>query len=67
MISGKEPNSYGSLLELTWSGKNAIVLPDGSKRTFVEDGDTVTIKAYADNGYSLVDFGEVANTVLSVK
>ncbi len=66
-ISGKEPNSYGSLLELTWSGKNAIVLPDGSKRTFVEDGDTVTIKAYADNGYKRVDFGEVANTVLSVK
>jgi fumarylacetoacetase len=55
-ISGKEPDSFGSFLELTWSGKNPITLPDGSTRTFLEDGDTI-----------IIDFGEVRTTVLPVK
>ena len=35
-ISGKEPHSFGSLLELTWGGKNPILLTNGEKRTFFE-------------------------------
>lgn len=66
-ISGKEKESFGSLLELTWGGKNPITLPDGSQRTFLEDGDTITIKAYADNGRQRIDFGEVVSTVLPSK
>jgi fumarylacetoacetase len=66
-ISGKEPNSFGSLLELTWGGKNPITLPDGSTRTFLEDGDTIIIKGFAEKNGIRVDFGEVKTTVLSTK
>jgi fumarylacetoacetase len=66
-ISGKEPNSFGSLLELTWGGKNPISLPDGSQRTFLEDGDTIIIKGFAEKNGIRVDFGEVRTTVLPTK
>ena len=66
-ISGTEPSSYGSLLELTWGGKNPITLPDGSKRTFLEDGDTITINGFADRDGFRVGFGELLNTVLPAK
>jgi fumarylacetoacetase len=63
-ISGKTPDSYGSLLELSWGGKNPIVLADGSTRTFLEDGDTIIIKGFAEKDELRVDFGEVRNKVL---
>lgn len=63
-ISGKTPDSFGSLLELTWGGKNPISLPDGSTRTFLEDGDTVIIKGFAEKEGVRVDFGEVKGTVV---
>ncbi len=63
-ISGPEPGSYGSLLEITWGGKNEIKLPDGSKRTFLEDGDRVIIKGYAEKEGIRVGFGEVRAMVL---
>ena len=63
-ISGKEPDSFGSLLELTWGGKNPITLPDGSTRTFLEDGDTIIIKGFAEKNGIRVDFGEVKTTIL---
>ena len=63
-ISGKEPQSFGSLLELTWGGKNPITLPNGSTRTFLEDGDTIIIKGFAEKNGIRVDFGEVKTTVL---
>jgi fumarylacetoacetase len=66
-ISGKEPDSFGSLLELTWGGKNPITLPDGSTRTFLEDGDTIIIKGFAEKDGVRVDFGEVRTTVLPAK
>lgn len=66
-ISGKEPDSYGSLLELTWGGKNPITLPDGSVRKFVEDYDTVIIRGFAQKGEIRVGFGEVKTTILPVK
>lgn len=66
-ISGKTPDSYGSLLELSWGGKNPIPLPDGSTRTFLEDGDTIVIKGYAINDDYSVDFGEVRTTILPSK
>lgn len=62
-ISGKTPESFGSLLELSWGGKNPITLPNGSTRTFLEDGDTVVIKGYAEKDGVRVDFGEVAAKV----
>jgi fumarylacetoacetase len=66
-ISGKTPDSFGSLLELTWGGKNPITLPDGSTRTFLEDGDTIVIKGFAEKNGLRVDFGEVRTMVLPTK
>ena len=66
-ISGKTPDSFGSLLELTWGGKNPITLPDGSTRTFLEDSDTIVIRGFAEKNGIRVDFGEVKTTVLPAK
>ena len=63
-ISGNEPNSFGSLLELTWGGKKPIQLPDGATRTFLEDGDTVVINGFAEKNDVRVGFGEVRGMVL---
>jgi fumarylacetoacetase len=63
-ISGKEPDSYGSMLELTWGGKNPLKLNDGSERKFIEDHDTVTMRAYCQKGDIRVGFGEVSTRVL---
>ena len=66
-ISGKEPDSFGSLLELSWGGKKPITLPDGTKRTFLEDGDTIIIKGFAEKNGLRIDFGEIRTTVLPTK
>ncbi len=66
-ISGKEPDSFGSLLELTWGGKNPIVLPNGLVRKFVEDYDTIIIRGFAQKGEIRVGFGEVKTTILPAK
>jgi len=63
-ISGKDENSYGSMLEISWSGKNPIALQDGSSRTFIEDGDTVIMKGMAKKDDLKVGFGEVRGTVI---
>lgn len=63
-ISGATPDSFGSLLELTWKGSTPIQLPDGSNRTFLEDGDTVVIKGFAQREGLRVGFGEARGTIL---
>ena len=49
-ISGPTPDSYGSMLELSWRGENPIQLSDGTSRKFLQDHDTMTLKAYAEKG-----------------
>jgi fumarylacetoacetase len=49
-ISGPTPDSYGSMLELSWKGTKPVTLSDGSTRKFIQDGDTVTMKAFVDGG-----------------
>lgn len=66
-ISGKEENSFGSMLELSWGGSKPIKLNDGTERKFIEDGDTVTLKGYAQNDDIRVGFGEVTTKVLPTK
>jgi len=66
-ISGPEENSFGSMLELTWGGKNPITLNDGTERKFINDGDTVTMRAYAQNEEIRVGFGEVKAKILPAK
>jgi fumarylacetoacetase len=65
-ISGPEPGMLGSLLELTWSGKNEILLDDGKvKRKFLEDGDTVSLRAVCEGADgSRIGFGECTGTIL---
>jgi fumarylacetoacetase len=46
-VTGPQPDERGSLLELTWGGREPLTLTDGSQRTFLEDGDTVSITATA--------------------
>ncbi|URI11319.1 fumarylacetoacetase [Aquincola tertiaricarbonis] len=64
-LSGPNPDQAGSLLELTQGGKQAITLSSGETRTFLQDGDTVILKAYAEApGARRVGFGECRGTVL---
>ena len=66
-ISGTDESSFGSMLELCWMGTKPITLSDGSQRTFIEDGDTVTMRGYADKNGKRVGFGEVAAKILPSK
>ena len=63
-ISGKDKTAYGSMLELSWAGTQPIPLKDGSSRTFLEDGDTVTMRGYAQQGEKKVGFGAVKTSIL---
>lgn len=63
-ISGPSPGSFGSLLELSWNGQKPLKMPDGSERTFLEDGDTVIIKGFAQKAGVRIGFGECKGAVL---
>ncbi len=63
-ISGPDPGTEGSLLELTRRGANRIALPGGETRGFLEDGDTVVIRGRAVRGAARVGFGELTGTVV---
>lgn len=65
-ISGPTPDSYGSMLELSWGGKNNVALNDGSTRKFIEDNDTVIIKGYCKKDGVRIGFGEAATKILPV-
>lgn len=66
-ISGPTSDSYGSMLELAWKGTKPILLNDGSTRTFIQDGDTVTMHAYAQNEHYRIGFGQVSGTVIAAQ
>tara|TARA_B110000116_G_C16729854_1_gene533192 strand:+ start:22 stop:1290 length:1269 start_codon:yes stop_codon:yes gene_type:complete len=57
-ISGPEKHQYGSMLELSWGGKNPIQLQGSETRTFLEDGDIIRMSGAADGGYYKIGFGE---------
>lgn len=63
-ISGPKPGSFGSMLEITWNGKNPITLADGSKRQFIEDGDTVILRGFAQKNGVRIGFGECSGLIL---
>jgi fumarylacetoacetase len=64
-ISGPEPGSQGSLLELTARGTEPIALPTGEKRGFLDDSDTVILRAHCEReGFARIGFGECRGTVL---
>ena len=63
-ISGPTKDSYGSMLELSWAGKEPITLDTGDVRTFIEDGDTITMRGWCTNGTMRIGFGEVRTKLL---
>lgn len=63
-ISGPTKNSYGSMLELTWGGKEPITLKDGTTRTFFNDGDHVIIRGYCKNDKVRIGFGKCTGKIM---
>ena len=63
-ISGPTKNARGSLLELSWGGKEPLTLDTGETRTFLEDGDTLTLEGHAAGDGYRVGFGTCTGTVL---
>ena len=63
-ISGADPKSYGSMLELTWRGQNPLTLNNGEQRKFLQDGDTVIMRGHSEKDGVRVGFGEVKATIL---
>lgn len=65
-LSGPTQDQSGSLLELTVGGKQPITLPNGEKRTFLEDGDTLSLRGYCERaGAVRIGLGEASGTVLA--
>lgn len=64
-ISGPTPDSYGSMLELSWKGTKPLKLKDGSERKFINDNDTVIIRGYCEKDGVRIGFGECKGKVLS--
>ena len=63
-ISGPTPDSYGSMLEISWSGKNPVQMPDGTERKFILDNDTVVMKGYCEKAGVRIGFGECSGKIL---
>lgn len=63
-ISGPTQDSFGSMLELTWGGKNPLKMSDGSERKFINDNDTVIIRGFCKNDKVRIGFGEVSSKLL---
>ncbi len=63
-ISGQAPGTFGSLLELAQRGKSPVRLEGGEERTFLSDGDTVTLRGWARGDGYRVGFGECRGTIL---
>jgi fumarylacetoacetase len=63
-ISGPEKHQRGSLLEISWNGTEPVELPGGIKRTFLEDGDSLSLRGWCQGDGYRVGFGEVEGTIL---
>jgi fumarylacetoacetase len=65
-VSGPEPGSWGSLMEASSGGTQPVTLANGETRSFLEDGDTVTLRGWCERaGWARVGFGEVTGTVVA--
>ena len=63
-ISGPEKENRGSMLELSWGGKEPLTLDTGESRSFIEDGDTLVLRGAAQGAGYKIGFGEVTGTIL---
>ena len=66
-ISGPTPDSYGSMMEISWRGTKPVTLKDGSERKFIQDNDTVILRGHSSKDGIRVGFGEVITKVLPAK
>ena len=66
-VSGDAPGTYGSILELSWAGKTPIELSNGERRIFLEDGDSVALRGFAQGQDYRVGFGQAAGRVSPAK
>ncbi|MEM7326255.1 MAG: fumarylacetoacetase [Actinomycetota bacterium] len=66
-ISGPDRSAYGSLLELSWGGDEPIPVGPAETRTFLEDGDTVTLHGHAAGDGYRIGFGSCAGTILPAR
>ena len=66
-ISGPTPDSYGSMLELSWGGQKPLALPDGSERKFIQDGDRITMTGCCQGDGYRIGFGEVTGKILPAR
>ena len=63
-VSGPNAGEMGSLIETTWNGRDEISFPDGSTRTFLEDGDSIAIRGRCSApGVASIGFGECTGTI----
>ena len=66
--SGGKPEQAGSLLELTAGGKNPLTLANGEVRTFLEDGDAITLRGHCERtGFRRIGFGDCQGQVLAAR
>ena len=63
-ISGTEKSEYGSMLELTWGGKEKIQLPSGEERVFLQDGDSIRMTGACHGDGFTIGFGDCEGTIL---
>lgn len=63
-ISGPTPDSFGSMLEISWRGTKPVKMKDGSERKFINDNDTVIIRGYCEKDGVRIGFGEAKGKVL---
>jgi fumarylacetoacetase len=66
-ISGPDAGSYGSLLELTWGGVRPLPLPGAEQRTYLADGDKVTLRGWCQGDGYRVGFGEVTGVIVTAE
>lgn len=67
-VSGPNPGERGSLIEVTWNGRDTISFPDGASRTFLEDGDTIVIRGTCSApGAVAIGLGECIGTVIPAR
>jgi fumarylacetoacetase len=63
-ISGAEKSERGSMLELSWGGAEPLDLGNGVQRSFLEDGDSLTMRGWCQGDGYRIGFGEVEGTIL---
>ena len=63
-VSGSERSEFGSMFELSWGGRDDVILENGEKRRFMNDDDSVIIKGRAVRGDKIIGFGSCEGTIL---